>query len=200
MRKVQLFSCGLWLLERRPPDHSWPNNPWKPFPKCILLASAAIYVIQTKVICNFRFQTFLPHQNESLQDSKDFCRFCSLLFLQCFVWCYFSSVQNYATHMYVSSEYLLEGRGKEGKKEGQMNFTQQSLKPKTKCLRKEVSWLIYSNGLTEKACGCSSQQAFSEHPPCTWRCNGWQGYNKEDAVFATSDRGLGGIQAVLNVI
>lgn len=81
-----------------------------------------------------------------------------------------------------------------------MNFTQQSLKPKPKCLRKEASWLIYSNGLTEKACGCSSQQAFSEHPPCTWRCNGWLGYNKEDAVFATSDRGLGGIQAVLNVI
>lgn len=102
--------------------------------------------------------------------------------------------------MYVSSEYLLREEGKEGRKEGGTDeFHPAELEAKTKMFRKEASWLIYSNGLTEKACGCSSQQAFSEHPPCTWRCNGWLGYNK-DAVFATSDRGLGGIQAVLNVI
>ena len=105
-----------------------------------------------------------------------------------FVHCYFSSVLFGVISLVfrtmprtcmcpVSICWREEGR-KEGKKEGQMNFTQQSLKPKTKCLRKEVSWLIYSNGLTEKACGCSSQQAFSEHILCLDTIRGMGGKRK----------------------
>lgn len=125
MSSVQLFSCGLWLLERRLRPQLWPNNPWKPFPKCISLRPPYLCHLDTGDM-QFQIPNFSsPAEWKSLQDSKDFCRF---------VHCYFSSVlfgvislvfrTMPRTHVCVQWG-LLEGRGKEGRKEGgQMNFTQ----------------------------------------------------------------------------
>lgn len=69
-----------------------------------------------------------------------------------FVHCYFSSVlfgvislvfrTMLGTCMCPVNICWRERGRKEGKKEGQMNFTQQILKSKIKCLRKEISWLV----------------------------------------------------------